>query len=83
MMSNVTAQVQAVWTDTEFYSVLVIVLQSVYGLMMLFIPTSMILIAGLSLCDISYKEWIKYIWKYLLQTLAVILVIALLLSMLV
>ncbi|MGE5455788.1 MAG: hypothetical protein ACM3O4_01595 [Ignavibacteriales bacterium] len=83
MMSNIATPVQAVWKDTEFYSVLTIVFQSIYGLMMLFIPTSMILIAGLSLSETSYKEWIKYIWKYLLQILAVILVIALLLSMLV
>ncbi|MDD2435896.1 MAG: hypothetical protein PHO63_06585 [Bacilli bacterium] len=83
MMSNAVKPVQAVWTDVGFYSVLSIVFQAVYGLMMLFIPTSMILIAGLSLSDISYKEWLKYIWKYLLQILAVVIIIALLLSMLV
>ena len=83
MMSNAVKPVQAVWTDVGFYSVLSIVFQSVYGLMMLFIPTSMILVAGLSLNDISYKEWLKYIWKYLLQILAVVGIIALLLSMLV
>jgi len=83
MMSNVVKPVQAVWTDVGFYSMLGIVFQSIYGLMMLFLPTSMILIAGLSMTDISYKEWFKYIWKFLLQILAVVLIIALLLSMLV
>ena len=27
-------------------------------------PTSFILLAGLSYLDISYKKWVKYIWKF-------------------
>ncbi|MDD2377234.1 MAG: hypothetical protein PHD10_01680 [Bacilli bacterium] len=83
LLTNVMGPIQAAWTDVEFYSVLAIVFQSVHGLMLLFLPTSMILLAGLSLCDISYKDWLKYIWKFLIQVLAVILIVALILSMLV
>ena len=42
---------------------------------MLLFPTSMMLIAGLSYVEVSYKEWIKYIWKFLLSILAIILIV--------
>lgn len=52
-----------------------LVFQTVYGFMMMLLPTSMILIAGLRYLEISYKEWIKYIWKFLLTILVVIMVV--------
>ena len=39
-----------------------LIIQSVYGVAMLIFPTSAILIAGLSIFDVSYKKWVKYIW---------------------
>lgn len=37
-----------------------------YAISALFVPTSVILMLALSYLDISYKEWLKYIWKFLL-----------------
>lgn len=56
-------------------SVAGLVIQSVYGVAMMIFPTSVILISGLSLFDISYKDWIKYIWKFALITLLLVLVV--------
>lgn len=58
-----------------------IVLQAIYGFMMLFVPTSILLVAGLKFFHVSYKEWMKYIWKYLLEILAIIIIVALIASM--
>ena len=44
--------------------------------MMLILPTSYILIAGLSMLDISFKDWFKYIWTYIIQAFIIILIVA-------
>ena len=45
--------------------ILTIVFQTSYGIVSFFAPTSVILMLGLSYLDISYKEWFKFIWKFL------------------
>lgn len=52
-----------------------VILQSTYGLMSFITPASAILFVGLRYLNISYKEYMKYIWKFLLA--AFVLVIAL------
>ena len=56
-------------------SVAGLLIQSVYSIAMMIFPTSVILISGLSLFDVSYKDWIKYIWKFALITLLLVLVV--------
>ncbi len=56
-------------------TVLMLLIQSIYGFVMLVAPTSIILILGLGYLDIPYKEWIKKMWKNLLILLAIIFVI--------
>lgn len=56
---------------------LAIMLQSTFGLASMFAPSSAILLIGLSYLNISYKEWMKYIWKFLLAMFAVIIVLML------
>ncbi len=60
------------YTDTTVYPVVGLITQAVYGFVMYVLPTSLLLVAGLAFMRISYKEWMKYIWKYLLYLLAVI-----------
>ena len=50
-----------------------LLIQSVYGIGMLIFPTSVILIAGLSLFGVSYKQWMKYIWKFALIAFLLVL----------
>ena len=49
--------------------------QSTFGLASLFSPASAMLLVGLSYLGISYKEWMKYIWKFLIIMFAVLLII--------
>ena len=49
-------------------------LQSTYGLASMFSPASAILLIGLSYLGITYKEWMKYIWKFLVIMFVVIII---------
>ncbi len=57
-------------------SVVSFILQSIFGLVAFFGPASAMLFVGLSYTDIKYKDWMKYIWKFILAMLVVIIVIA-------
>ena len=52
------------------------ILQSTYGLVSFFAPSSAMLLVGLSYLDIPYKDWMKYIWKFLVAMLIVVIVMA-------
>lgn len=62
-------------TDTDVYPVAGILFQSVYGVTMLFAPTSLILTTVLSYLGVSYKEWMKSIWKLLVELFVVLLLV--------
>lgn len=76
MIGNVTT----VLTNSSVYSLIAFVMQSGFGIMMLILPTSVLLMAGLSYLKVSYKEWIKYAWKYILETIIIALIIAAVMS---
>lgn len=71
--------ITSVITDTELYPLLGVICQSVYGLMMLVAPTSVILLGTLTYLDVSYGQWIKHIWKLFLQLLVVLVIVFLVL----
>ena len=68
---------QAYVTEFSKHSISIagLLVQSMYGLGMMIFPTSVILIAGLSYYDVSYKKWFKYIWKFALIALLVIFIV--------
>jgi len=55
--------------------VIMIIFQAFYGFTQFFAPTSLMLMLGLAYLDIPYKEWLKYIWKFLVGLFVVILII--------
>lgn len=59
---------------TEF-GVIGLILQYVHGLVMLVVPTSVMLVIGLTYLDIPYVEYLKKTWKCLLMLLATIVII--------
>lgn len=59
------------------------VFQSIFGIMMFVLPVSILLIGGLKYLNISYKEWLKYIWKFLIQLLLICIIGCIILSMIV
>lgn len=67
--------ITSVITDTTLYPLLGVLFQSVYGLIMLVAPTSVILLGTLTYLDISYGQWLKHIWKLFLQLLLLIVII--------
>lgn len=48
---------------------------TMYGFTGLCIPTSAMLLIGLSYLDIDYKTWIKYIWLFVIAILIILLVL--------
>lgn len=50
-------------------------LQAASGLVAFVAPTSIALMFGLSMLDVKYKDWFKYIWKFALAMLVVILIV--------
>ena len=59
-----------------------LLIQSVYSIGMLIFPTSVVLIAGLSVFKVSYKEWMKYIWKFVLIAFLIVLLVCGILTLL-
>ena len=67
-------------TYAEHVNALSIIFQSAFGLISFVAPSSAILMIGLAYMNISYKDWLKYIWKFALaMLLAVIILIAVML----
>jgi len=71
----------SVVTNVDNYGTAGIIFQSMYGFTMLFAPTSIVLMAALSYLGISYKEWLKNIWKLLLELFIVLLIVFIILSL--
>ena len=79
---NVSAILTNFYT-AEYYNIIIFVGQAIYSIAMMILPTSIILLAGLSMLDISYKEWVKYIWKFLLEILLIVIIVSVILTLLV
>lgn len=62
-------------TNTDVYPVAAILFQSVYGLTMLVAPTSLILTVVLAYLGVSYKDWLKSVWKLLVELFVVLLLV--------
>ena len=62
------------------YFVISILSLGIHSLLMLIMPTSVLLVAGLKYVDLDYKEWIKYIWKYVLIIFVLIIVVSIIIS---
>lgn len=62
-------------TNADVYPIAGILYQTMYGFAMLFAPTSIVLMGTLSFLGVSYKEWIKNVWKFLIELFVVLLII--------
>lgn len=70
----------SVVTNTDNYAIAGIIFQSMYGLVMLIAPTSVVLMVTLSYLNVSYKEWLKRIWKLLLELFVILLIVFIILA---
>lgn len=60
--------------DANMMPAILFVFQSMFGLMMFILPISITLICGLKYLEVSYKDWMKYIWKFLIQLFLICLI---------
>lgn len=77
-MRLVGAYYAAAYADA--HSALAIIFQSAFGFANFFIPSSAILMLGLSYLNIPYKDWMKFIWKFLLALLVAIIAVVLIVA---
>ena len=68
-------------TKTTNYPLVGVIFQSMYGVVMLFAPTSLVLMSILAYLKVSYKDWLKTIWKLLLELFVVLLIIFIILAL--
>lgn len=68
-------------TKASNYPLVGVIFQSMYGLAMLFAPTSLVLMGILAYLKVSYKDWLKTIWKLLLELFVVLLIIFIILAL--
>ena len=73
-----TGYVVTTYLTTTFASNLEVIhtiFTTMYGFVGLCLPTSAVLVIGLSYLDIDYKTWIKYIWMFIIAILIILLVL--------
>lgn len=66
--------------DAIYYPIVGVVTTAIHGLMMMVLPTSVVLVAGLKLFDVKYTEWFKKIWLFLLEALVVLILVAIIVA---
>lgn len=59
---------------------LFLIFTTIYGLVNFVTPASAFLVFGLSYSDVSYKKWLKYIWKFLCVMLVLLLILFVILA---
>ena len=69
--------------NTSMMPFILSVFQSMFGIMMFILPVSITLIGGLKYLNISYKDWVKYIWRFLIQIFLISVIGCIILSMII
>lgn len=80
LVANVTTVIATIYSDTTNYPLIAIITQSIYGVIMLFAPVSVALLAGLRIFDVNYKDWFKYMWKYILEIALIVMAVVMIIS---
>lgn len=76
-----SSPIQIFITDTTKYQLIAMIIQSLHGIIMFILPTSVLLMVGLSYLNISYGQWLKYIWKYLIYMIIISIIILIIIGM--
>ena len=77
-VATMLGSVFATYADVKIAA---LVMQVAYGFTMFIAPTSVLLMAGLSLFDVKYTEWFKAMWKFLLALLFVIVIMFIIITL--
>ena len=60
--------------DTTKYTLISFMIQTMYGVAKLILPTSILLVTGLSYLNISYKDWFKFIIKFVIVVIIICII---------
>ncbi len=73
MMNNVT--------DESMYSTYALTFQTIYGLVSMIAPTSLLVVFAVKYFDVPYTSWVKYIWRFILMLFLLVLLVLLVLAL--
>ena len=62
-------------SNSAIYATLAVIFQAIYSLVLLVSPTSIIILMALKYEGVSYKDWVKYIYKFFLGLLIIFFII--------
>lgn len=65
--------------DSNMYVVITLLVSGIHSLLMMLLPTSILLTSGLVYTKFDYKDWLKYIWKFILIVFFVIMIVSVIL----
>ncbi len=72
--------IATVISNTAIFAVLGVLFQAIYSLMLLISPTSILLLMALKYEDVRYKDWVKYIYKFVLGLLIIYFMIVMIIG---
>ena len=73
--SFIVYPITQVYEDKSVLSILSVMFANLYSLVMLVAPSSVLLLVSLSISEVKYKDWLKFIWKFALGLLLVSFVV--------
>ena len=65
--------------DSNMYVVITLLVSGIHSLLMMLLPTSILLTSGLVYTKFDYKDWLKYIWKFILIVFFIIMIVSVIL----
>lgn len=80
--TSVFTSITATLSEQANLSVYAVMFQSLFGLVQLVGPTSILLLIGLSYLEVPYKTWLKYIWRFVVALSIVIFIALMVVSLL-
>ncbi len=80
IVSGIVSPIVTSLTDKADLNVYAILFQSIYGIVQMFGPTSLLLIIGLTYLDVPYSKWLKHIWRLLLALFIIMFIVLIVLT---
>ena len=80
-VAGVFSPILSAVANEAMLNVFALLFQSIYGLMLIIGPTSILLIFALSYLDVPYTTWLKYIWRFVLSLFIIIFAMLLIIAL--
>lgn len=68
---SVLYSITSIYDDSAVLSIVSVMFANLYSVVMLVAPTSVLMLISLSISEVKYTDWIKFIWKLALTLLIV------------